>query len=106
MRLSVWGFGMEPNETISGNDIDMAVEIGGAYAALFSTGDGESGSAEVHLSTDQYDAIVGTSAFANLSIEAQIGFFTGSIAAGFALASLVLITKLAIGAIRTLLQRI
>lgn len=97
---------MTVDETLSGNDYGIWTEIGGADAALFSVTADESTPTEYQLTSEQFDAIVGTSFFSDIPIDGQIGFFTGSIAAGFALASLVLITKLAIGAIKTLLQRI
>lgn len=97
---------MTANETLSGNDFGTWTENGGADAALLSVPGDQSTPTEYQLTTEQYEAIVGTSFFSDIPIDGQIGFFTGSIAAGFALASLVLITKLAIGAIKMLLQRI
>lgn len=90
--------------SVSGNDTDTSSGASaGAQAVAVVT---DLGVVSVQLTDEQFDALVGQSSFSGMSLDGQIGLFTGSIAIGFSLASLVLVIKLAFGAIKKLLQRI
>lgn len=89
---------------VTGNDTTTADgTAGGALAAATVTADG---GVTVYLTDEQFQTLTGETVFQDITIETAIGLFTGSIAVGFALASLVLVIKLAFGALRKLLQRI
>lgn len=90
--------------SVSDNDTTTADgTAGGAQAAATVTADG---GVTVYLTDEQFQTLTGETVFQDITIETAIGLFTGSIAVGFALASLVLVIKLAFGALRRLLQRI
>lgn len=89
---------------VTGNDTTTADGIAdGAIAAAAVTADG---GVVVYLTNEQFQTLTGETVFQDITIETAVGLFTGSIAVGFALASLVLVIKLAFGALRKLLQRI
>lgn len=89
---------------VSGNGTEPAHDTEAGALAVASVTEG--GAVAVTLTDEQFQNLVGESAFTELTLEQDIGLFAGSIATGFALASLVIITKLAIGALKRLLQRI
>ena len=86
------GFGMELFD-VTGNDTTTADgNADGALAAAAVTADG---GVMVYLTDEQFQTLTGETIFADISIDTGIELFTGSIAIGFALASLVLVIKLA-----------
>lgn len=90
--------------SVSGNDTlsDSGTSSGASAVAEVT----ESGGVSVYLTDEQFQTLVGDSTFSEIPLEGQIGLFTSSIAVGFSLASLVLVIKLAFGAIKKLMQRI